>query len=145
MILVRGNVFEYPNLDYICITTNSILNTKGELIMGAGVALEAKKRFPELPRIYGDKIDKLGLFGKDYYLLQHNNLIAFQTKRHYKDKSPIELVKRSTQRLKFLATLFDDSIFGLPFPAVQNGGLSKDMVLPIIECLPNNVLVFEKE
>lgn len=144
MILVKGNVFEYPNLDYICITTNSILNTKGELVMGTGVALEAKKRFPQLPKIYGNKIDKLGLFGKDYYLLQHDNLIAFQTKRHYKDKSPIELVKRSTQRLKFLATLFDDSTFGLPFPAVQNGGLSKDVVLPIINCLPNNVIVFEK-
>ena len=145
MILVKGNVFEYPNLDYVCITTNSILNTKGELVMGAGIALEAKKRFPQLPKIYGNKIDKLGLFGKDYYLLQHINLIAFQTKRHYEDKSPIELVKRSTQRLKFLATLFDDSIFGLPFPAVQNGGLSKDVVLPIINCLPNNVIVFEKE
>jgi len=47
-------------------------------------------------------------------------------------------------RLKFLATLFDDCIFGLPFPAINNGGLTKEVVLPIIESLPDNVLVFEK-
>ena len=143
--LIKGNVFEHPDLDYVCITTNSILNTKGELVMSAGVALEAKKRFPELPKVYGNKIDKLGLFGKDYFLLQYNNLIAFQTKRHYRDKSPLDLVARSTQRLKFLATLFDDCIFGLPFPAINNGGLTKEDVLPIISCLPDNVLVFELE
>ena len=74
----------------------------------------------------------------------HNNLIAFQTKIHYKDKSPLDLVKKSVTRLKFLATLFDDCLFGLPFPAINNGGLTKEVVLPIIESLPDNVLVFEK-
>ena len=144
MRLVKGNVFEFEDVDYACITTNSILNKKGELVMGAGVALEAKQRFPELPKIYGNKIQRLGLVSGEYYLLQHNNLIAFQTKVHYKDKSPLGLVKKSVTRLKFLATLFDDCIFGLPFPAINNGGLTKEMVLPIIESLPDNVLVFEK-
>lgn len=61
MQLVKGNVFEQLDLDYVCITTNSILNKNGELVMGAGVALEAKQRFPELPKVYGSKIKKDGV------------------------------------------------------------------------------------
>ena len=144
MKLTKGNVFEHLDLDYVCITTNSILNKNGELVMGAGVALEAKQRFPELPKVYGSKIKNMGLVGGEYLLLHHNNLIAFQTKINYKDKSPLDLVKKSVTRLKFLATLFDDCIFGLPFPAINNGGLTKEVVLPIIQSLPDNVLVFEK-
>ena len=64
MQLTKGNVFEHLDLDYICITTNSILNKNGELVMGAGVALEAKQRFPELPKVYGSKIKKMGLVGE---------------------------------------------------------------------------------
>ena len=131
MKLIKGNVFEYEGLDFICVTTNSILNSKGELVMGAGIALEAKKRYPELPTVFGCKVDKLGVRGQDYYILQHKNIIVFQTKRHYRDNSPIDLVSKSVNRLKFLATVFEDSIFGLPFPAINNGGLNREDVLPM--------------
>lgn len=145
MKLVKGNVFDHNDLDFICVTTNSILNKKGELVMGAGIALEAKNLYPELPSVFGIKVSKLGVVGGDYYILQHENILAFQTKRHYREKSPIDLVRKSINRLKFLATVFDDKVFGLPFPAINNGGLKKEDVLPILFVLPDNVLVFELE
>lgn len=145
MKLIKGNVFDHNRLDFICVTTNSSLNKKGELVMGAGIALEAKNRYPELPSVFGGKVGKLGVVGGDYYILQHKNILAFQTKRHYREKSPVELVVKSINRLKFLATVFDDKVFGLPFPAINNGGLKKEDVLPMLFVLPDNVLVFELE
>lgn len=39
MILKKGNIFDdFENLNYVGITTNSMLNKRGELVMGAGVA-----------------------------------------------------------------------------------------------------------
>ena len=95
--------------------------------------------------MFGCKVDMLGVRGQDYYILQHKNIIAFQTKRHYRDNSPIDLVSKSMNRLKFLATVFEDSIFGLPFPAINNGGLNREDVLPMLFSLPDNVLVFERD
>lgn len=143
MKLIKGNIFDHKGLDYTCVTTNSILNSKGELVMGAGIALTAKTYYPELPRVFGEKVSKLGAVGGDYHIIQHKNIIAFQTKRHYRDKSPINLVSKSINRLKFLATVFDDFTFGLPFPAINNGGLKREMTLPLLFVLPDNVLVFE--
>ena len=145
MKLIKGNVFNHDGLDFVCVTTNSILNKKGELVMGAGIALEAKNRYPKLPSVFGDKVDRLDAVGGDYYILQHKNIIAFQTKRHYRENSPVDLVRKSINRLKFLATFFDDKVFGLPFPAINNGGLKKEDVLPMLLVLPDNVLVFELE
>ena len=49
MLLKKGDVFEDEHiLDFVCITTNSILNKNGELVMGAGVALEAKQKLSEI-------------------------------------------------------------------------------------------------
>ena len=44
MILKQGNIFDdFDSLDFVGITTNSILNKHGELVMGAGIAKTAKQ------------------------------------------------------------------------------------------------------
>lgn len=51
MILEKGNMWDcFGKVDLFLVTTNPIVNAKGELVMGRGIALEAKKRFPELPK-----------------------------------------------------------------------------------------------
>lgn len=53
----RGSIWKYleePNTA-ICITTNASVTKSGEAVMGAGVARQAKERFPEIPK-------RLGLF-----------------------------------------------------------------------------------
>jgi hypothetical protein len=57
MIEKTGDIWESSE-DYICITTNGYINVKGECVMGKGIALQCKERFPEFPKILGNHILK---------------------------------------------------------------------------------------
>lgn len=144
MILKQGNIFDdEDSLDFVCITTNSILNKHGELIMGAGVAKAAKELHNDLPKLFGEAIkhkDKIsGFYGM---ILVKDKYVAFQTKIHWKDRSPIDVVKKSVEMLNRTALKYNDKTFGLPFPAITNGGLSVDLVRPLLDKLPDNVIVY---
>ena len=141
-----GNIFEHMGeLDYVGITTNSTLNNKGHLVMGAGNAKQAKEVCPELPKIFGEQIRKgcgnLGLYG----LLRHNQYFALQTKLDWRDKSPIKVVSLSIYKLNLAANKHPDKIFGVPFPAINHGGLKEKDVLPMLLSLPDNVIIFKLE
>ena len=61
MKIEKGNILNYIGVvDIVCVTTNGIIKSNGELVMGAGCALEFKNRFPKIPKILGDKIKKSG-------------------------------------------------------------------------------------
>lgn len=55
MKLIKGDIFD-QDCDAICITTNGYVNKSGECVMGRGVALEAARMFPDLPRMLGERI-----------------------------------------------------------------------------------------
>ena len=146
MLLKRGNIFDdYDVLDFVGITTNSILNKKGELVMGAGIAKTAKEFCPELPSLFGSQIKEKGVEGGFYGLLLVGKYLAFQTKRDWRDKSDIQDVIRSINMLKRGAEKYPNSNFGIPFPAINNGGLKVDDILPHINYLPDNVTVYHLE
>ena len=146
MLLKRGNIFDdYDALDFVGITTNSILNKKGELVMGAGIAKTAKGICPELPSMFGSQIKDKGVEGGFYGLLLAGKYVAFQTKRDWRDNSDIQDVIRSINMLKRGAEKYPNSKFGLPFPAINNGGLKTSDILPHISHLPDNVTVYHLE
>lgn len=145
MQLVQSNIWDYASkLSFICITTNSILNKNGELVMGKGNAQQAKVLAPNLPKDFGDQIKAKGLDGKYYGLLVSENkkFIAFQTKLHWRDNSPIEVVEESCDKLNRLARRYPDETFGLPFPGINNGRLHPKDVYPFLQKLPDNVYVY---
>ena len=130
-------------LDYIGITTNSVINYKGHLVMGAGIAKEAKKRYPYSPEYFGEKITSKDCEGKFYGIIKYLDIFAFQTKLHWRDKAPLAVVEASVNMLNIIARNNTSKIFGLPFPAVNNGGRSQDEILPLLEKLPDNVWVYK--
>lgn len=144
MQLIQANIWEYADkLDYVCITTNSVIKQNGELVMGAGNALQAKQRVPTLPLDFGNQIKSKNLQGKFYgLLLSHEKYLAFQTKLHYQDESPLDVVSKSVSALERLANKYPDKTFGLPFPAISNGKRTVAEILPMLETLPNNVYVY---
>lgn len=144
MQLVQSNIWDFADtLDYVCITTNSILNKDNCLIMGKGNAEQAKARIPDLPKDFGQQIVERNVNGGFYGLLvSHNKYLAFQTKYHWRDNSPIELVERTTNMLVRLANNHPDKTFGLPFPGIQNGRLRPKDVYPLLQKLPDNVFVY---
>lgn len=102
---------------YLVVTTNGILNSKNELVMGAGVAMEAKCRFPGLPKKLGRYVQK---YGSRVFVCKEEGIITFPTKVHWKD-----LVK--------LVDKFDIRSVAMPRPGCSNGGLTWDFVKPYID------------
>ena len=120
--------------DARCITTNGILRANGDAIMGKGIALQAKQRYPRIEFTLGRLIQKYG----NHVFRLYNGLISFPTKWHWKEDSDIELIKRSAQELVFL--LKDDPAKRvlLTRPGCGNGNLYWSEVKPFIQNMLGN-------
>ncbi len=84
--------------DARCITTNGSLRYNGDAIMGKGIALQAKQRYPKIKIEFtlGRLIQKYG----NHVFYIGNGLISFPTKHDWKDhESDIGLIKRSANEL----------------------------------------------
>ncbi|MFI5404934.1 MAG: hypothetical protein ACHQ1D_00325 [Nitrososphaerales archaeon] len=86
-----GNLWDHPD-DFRVITTNGIVTQKGDLVMGAGVALEAKTRYPELPKRLGRYVTE---FGNKPAILHDLKLITYPTKNHWRYASLISLIEEN--------------------------------------------------
>ncbi|MBW3636714.1 MAG: hypothetical protein KY445_09675 [Armatimonadetes bacterium] len=147
MQIITGDIWdELGKADLILIPTNSTLSPRGELVMGAGVAKQAKEHFPMAPYWFGRKINAR----RDYGIVTYPEswkwfsfwLGAFQTKYNWRNPSPLELIERSTKKLDAKASLFDR--IAMPMPGTGLGGLTESDVLPILEKLPDNVFIYKK-
>jgi hypothetical protein len=122
------------NPDAVCITTCQVTNSRGHLIMGAGIAKQAKEKHPELPSLWGRAISK---GNKDDVLITRNIapyvLLAFPTKKHWKDPSIPRLIKQSAETLLVVTDLLQWECVFLPRPGCSNGGLEWKNVRPILE------------
>lgn len=129
------------------IPTNAMTNKNGEAIMGKGLALQAKKKFPKLARyfgsllpIYGATVIPLGVWG-DY------QLIAFPTKYHWEDPSDMALIEKSCRGLLNLmeAATNPPSVVILPCVGTDEGKLTWQAVEPILESyLDDRFVVIER-
>lgn len=133
MIEAQGDLWTYP-ADTRCITTNGIVKADGRLVMGAGVALEAVKRFPDLNRRLGAWIKLYG--NRPFYCIK-TNLVSFPTKHHWKDKSDLKLIVESARLVVALTDKFGFQSVALPRPGCGMGGLSwltvKTELQPILD------------
>lgn len=146
MILKQANIWDEPDLSYICITTNATVKANGELVMGAGVALQAKKRVPGIAEKWGADLRATRMENRAYgMMLKHGKYLAFQTKLFWRDKAKLHIIKHSAQALEKLARSCPDITFGLPFPGIGYGQLNPKDVLPLLESLPDNVIVFHTQ
>lgn len=139
-------MFNYRALyDVLLVTTNAMVRKDGALVMGRGAALEATKLWPNLPYHLGRVI----IVRPEYGLVVPGPIVsgprigAFQVKHHWREEASPELILYSTLKLKAVATTFPDARFAVNFPGIGNGRLGREVVLPIIEKLPDNVDVWE--
>lgn len=143
-----GSIWDYHKQGHwIIITTNGNVKTNGEAVMGKGIALQAKQRFPDLPKRLGKFLSEFNntvhSFGIDY------RIISFPTKHNWQEKSDIKLIEESCQRLK---ALFDYTELGyfvkeiyMPRPGCANGQLSWGDVKPVLEkYLDDRFIVVER-
>jgi len=125
---IIGDIWEFHKQgNWIVVPTNGSLNSKGEAIMGKGLALEAKRRLPDLPQWLGLRISTEGnsVFGNSKY-----HLFTFPTKHDWKKMADLSLIKESAKGLAF--TRIAGTIY-LPRVGCGNGGLNWEDVKPVLE------------
>jgi len=135
------------NTDWLVITTNSYVKKDGTLVMGAGIAKQAAIKYPIIKKIFGDDITRsCGHLG-EYNILYWKKIIALQTKVHYIDKSDIELIKVSINRLQLFVNKYPSrSMVNMVFPGVGYGQLNqKDVYEYCLKDLPDNYTIWTKD
>jgi hypothetical protein len=127
--LQNKNIWDFYPEDTIVITTNMMLNKNGHCVMGKGLALEMKTRYPEFPGL-------LAPYRFDVQYWFRFNVITFPTKVDWKEKSDTHLIIKGLRELLRLKPKWNLGKIYLPPLGCGNGGLNyqKD-VLPILERL----------
>jgi hypothetical protein len=130
MIEITGDIWEFHKSGWpIAITTNGELNTKGAAIMGKGIALDAKIRFPGFPAKLGDHIKR---HGNNLGYFSPYRIFSFPTKNDWRQNSDIVLIERSSMQLAYAANWLGFDRVYLVRPGCNNGKLSWDVVKPVI-------------
>ena len=128
MKIITGNIFR-TNMQTIVNTVNCFG------IMGAGIALECKYRYPDMFARYKELCDKKLLkIGKLYLYQTHQKwILNFPTKYHWKYETKPEYVEEGLK--KFIETYKEKGIKSIAFPMLgaNNGGLSEEQSLLLIE------------
>lgn len=132
MIEIVGNMWSIDT-DAICVTTNGIVKKNGEAVMGAGVALQAKNRYPNLPKSLATRLRSAG--NHVYHIPQSDgsNIITFPTKHNWRDDSDISLIERSCEELVVLTDRRAWNKVVLTRPGCANGKLNWDTVRPVLK------------
>lgn len=132
MIEATGNIWTVE-ADATCVTTNGIVKRNGEAVMGAGIALQAKNRYPNLPM---QLAKRLLLFGNHVFIITQpdgRNIATFPTKHDWKLDSSLTLIENSCEELVELVNKRGWSKVVLTRPGCANGKLSWSDVKPILE------------
>lgn len=131
---IVGNLWDYHKQGcWVVITTNGTVKTNGEAVMGRGIALQAKERFPGLSYDLGQEILKLGNI---LHYWGQEGLLFFPVKHNWWEKADISLIERSAEQLRdfFDATIKDYPVpVCLVRPGCGNGQLDWKDVRPVLE------------
>lgn len=149
MKMISGDIWEYHQAHWVVITTDIGWKKDGSNPMGRGIAKDAAYLYPDLPVWYGAKCKK---YAEKLMVLPHlkSRLILFPTKpldraqpwSSWRQDSSIDLIKKSVRELILVADhLKPDNEIVVPMVGCQNGRLSTDMVIPILNNLDERFLV----
>ena len=128
LTVVCGNIFDSPAQ----VITNTV-NCVG--VMGKGIALEYKSRFPAMFNDYKERCNSGRILIGEPYLWEDDKIqiLNFPTKRHWREKSKLDDIEAG---LKYLANNYQKmGIYTLALAPLGcgNGGLNWKDVLPLME------------
>jgi len=138
---IKGNIFDSPAQ----VITNTV-NTVG--VMGKGIALEYKKKYPGMYKEYKNLCDEkkldvgqLALWrGKDKWVL------LFPTKKHWRNPSKIEYIEAGLKKFCDVWDILNIDSIAFPRLGCGNGGLNwadvKALMEKYLKKLPINILIY---
>lgn len=127
---------------FVVIPVNTVVNTAGKLVMGAGLAKIARDRFPGLDLSLGRAYQQ----GVPRVLPTTHRIVAFPTKYHWKDPSPLGLVIKSMHELcqHWGRGTFEREHVYVPAVGCGLGGLAVSEVRPILEDIVETANLFDR-
>lgn len=124
----KGNIFNSQ-----CQTLVNTVNCAG--IMGAGIALECRLRYPKMFEQYAKLCSDKQLDIGQLWLYKNPKrwVLNFPTKKHWRYPSRLEYLHLGLQ--KFVATYAERGITSVAFPLLgaQNGGLNKAQSMALMQ------------
>lgn len=159
MIEEKRDLWSYVgDATIICITTNGIVKTNGEGVMGRGCAKEAADRFPRVPWLLGQSLvtrgnvpwklghiwnasgltpfwpsDVLGFDINQITNIPGSELWTFPVKWHWQHPADTRLIVQSAKLLVYeLDRLKREDLVVIPRPGCGNGKLSWEQVQPLL-------------
>jgi len=131
---VDGNLFD--NKYDIVVNT---INCKG--VMGKGVALEFKKRYPKMYREYRKACLRNEIKPGDIWVWKRDDewVVNFATKDHWRFPSKYSYIDDGLEKLKAYLSDFNDISIGIPPLGCGNGGLDWKIVSKKMENQLNNL------
>jgi hypothetical protein len=141
---VTGDIWDYYDKgNWVVITTNGTVKANGEAVMGKGIALQAKQRFPEFPKILGGFITRNGNRPHPFRLIR---IITFPVKYYWAQKADISLIEDSCMELVEGMKLLALEVVYMVRPGCGVGGLVWKDVKPILEkYLDDRFIVVERK
>lgn len=125
--IVEGDLFEYP-----CKVKVVTINTRG--VMGAGVALEYRNRFPESFLKYR-RLCANGGFTVNTLVVQRNGpewWVLFPTKNDWRQPSQLDWIEDNLKKLAKICLDHKVSRIAMPLLGCLNGRLNIEDVIPLI-------------
>ena len=139
---IKGDIWDYYAKGcWIVITTNGTVKKNGEAVMGRGVALEAKQKFPGIAADLGIPLSRIG----NHVFWLEDRIFSFPVKHEWYQKADIKLIERSCLELENLTTDKKVEKIYMVRPGCGNGGLDWKDVKPILEkYLDDRFIIVEK-
>lgn len=141
----QGNIFDAP-VDAMINPVNCVG------IMGKGLALAVKNRYPESFAAYKTACQNKQVVPGRMFLTREADrlLIHFPTKRHWRDRSRLEDIRAGLVDLRRVIEQHKISSIAIPALGCGNGGLSWADVRPLIvvelkQCSTISILLFPPE
>ncbi len=141
----------FDESDLFCVTTNGTVHRNDKLVMGAGIAATAKKKFPNIDGVAGsycvNNLDPVEGYKRIYkynfhpvFLKEGHNITKpiiglLQTKIYWKWPSNRFLIAESIDKMIDFVYNSDYNIqtIHLPFPGIGLGKLKREDVVPILQ------------
>lgn len=141
----------WEEADWFFITNNPIITKAGKVVMGRGIAKQAKDRLANCDRHFADKLGRAGYnsvgiinyYPTDDSCTEWVALGWFMVKDHWQRPASLAIIQESSRQLEVLARVFPDDRFLLNMPGTGNGNRDREEVLPLLSSLPDNVEVWE--
>ena len=141
-------MFEHRGKVPIFVTTNAMINTHDELVMGRGAAKQLATLIPSMPGYWGHHIRMQAANGRTAYGVlydDYHQVGIFQVKWHWKNDADLNLIANSCRCLIEMVKARNWQAVYLNYPGIGNGRLKLEQVEQVVNMLPETVHLWRLE